>query len=590
MGTLQLSDSFRRSYENFEYYPQNLVHRTSYLGALRAYTTRLDNATPKLFTKKDAEVFVPSEICFLPVKVWCSQAPFSSSTLICKAFERQKILNDAALKEWLGDPSAIDPNTSTCIGALATGRDPRCRFMSVHQRILGCDKIVLTGGGLQLYLWGTLASTPQHHAKDVLMPNYLDFVSVFGSQALPRELRFSSFREQILLSSPPRGPAVPDLGRSGRQFQLCYNLKAVTCLSDANTATKSKEWSIRQAAFHHQFDVEEGTTLWIVTQGSLDLKNRVQEMTGKDGRPEDRAFRNPEECFRSSLAIHLLYCHWSTEEWRWYIQWLEDVIDQELAIPRCKLPSPLKLTKLLQTHIAVYGPRGPGEAQRIYTPGDLQILQNYEDSMNEAIMVLEANVDILTSLRNFYEGLVRTNDFPFRDTCHGDVVDFAVQLNDMVYDARMQILRTKLLLRITDDRKNLVLQHLQSQATEKMEILTINMHKIGVMSQKEAIIMRIITVVTLIYLPATFLSTFFSTDVIKYQSSNDAGGNSSILDQSKTFKGSFSETALFRWLQVTVPLTALTLLVGFVFFKIADRNRKREWLPYHLQDHKASLR
>jgi Mg2+ and Co2+ transporter CorA len=39
-----------------------------------------------------------------------------------------------------------------------------------------------------------------------------------------------------------------------------------------------------------------------------------------------------------------------------------------------------------------------------------------------------------------------------------------------------------------------------------MEALTMSMHKIGVMSQKEAIAMRIITVVTLIFLPATFVS------------------------------------------------------------------------------------
>lgn len=51
-----------------------------------------------------------------------------------------------------------------------------------------------------------------------------------------------------------------------------------------------------------------------------------------------------------------------------------------------------------------------------------------------------------------------------------------------------------------------VLQHLQSQTTQKMENLTKSMHNIGVGSQKEAIIMRIITAVTLIYLPGTFVS------------------------------------------------------------------------------------
>lgn len=76
--------------------------------------------------------------------------------------------------------------------------------------------------------------------------------------------------------------------------------------------------------------------------------------------------------------------------------------------------------------------------------------------MNEAIMVLEANANVLTSLRKFYEGLVKTNDFPLKQTCLDDVVDFASQVNDMIYDANMQILRTKLLLRITTDRKSLV--------------------------------------------------------------------------------------------------------------------------------------
>lgn len=51
-----------------------------------------------------------------------------------------------------------------------------------------------------------------------------------------------------------------------------------------------------------------------------------------------------------------------------------------------------------------------------------------------------------------------------------------------------------------------VSQHLQSQATEKMEDLTLNMGQIGADSQKETIAMRIITVVTLVFLPATFVS------------------------------------------------------------------------------------
>ncbi|KAL8687353.1 MAG: hypothetical protein Q9224_005177, partial [Gallowayella concinna] len=92
-----------------------------------------------------------------------------------------------------------------------------------------------------------------------------------------------------------------------------------------------------------------------------------------------------------------------------------------------------------------------------------------------------------------------------------------------------------------------------------MEDLTTSMHNIGVGSQKEAIIMRIITAVTLIYLPGTFVSTLFSTDVVRF---HDDG------------KEAFSKTALSRWLQVTFPLTMLTLLVAFSVFRLADKKRR----------------
>ncbi|OCK89415.1 uncharacterized protein K441DRAFT_644795 [Cenococcum geophilum 1.58] len=532
MGTLQLPADFQFSYENSVSYPQNLVYRASYLGALQAYTSRLDTAVPKLLVEKDTDADVP----FRDFRPTGQGAPF----------KKQNILSDAALKEWLGDQSTTDPNSP---GSVATKVDPKCRFIflwAAHSRA----SLKITRRMLVRIL--------SYHQ---VMPGYLDFISVFGAQNLPRDLRFSGFREQTLLSNSARRQSVPALGRSGRQFQLCYNLKTVSCLSPS-TPTKNKEWSIRQAAFHHQFDVDEGTTLWIVTKGNLEIKKRIQDMTGKDGRPEDKSFGTPAECFKSSLAVHLLNSHWSTEDWRWYVQWLEDVVDNE-------------------THIAVWGPRGMGEHRREYRPDDLQAVQDYEDKTNEVVMVLEANMDVLISLRKFYENLLKNKNFDLKEACEEDILQFATQVNNMIYDSRMQIARAKLLVQIIDDRKNLILQHLQSQATESMEDLTRKMHNIGIMAQKEAVAMRIITVVTLIFLPATFVSTFFSTDVVKYQNQN-----------SRT--GSFSKIAMVRWLEVALPLTVVTLSVGYIWFIRADKNRKHEIsceerLPRYESESKPSI-
>lgn len=165
-----------------------------------------------------------------------------------------------------------------------------------------------------------------------VMPVYLDFMLVFGAQSDPKDLRFSGFREQTLMRDPPRGPSIPDLGRSGRHFQLCYNLKGVTFKKKNDENTKLDEWSIRQAAIYHQFDIVFGTTVWIVTKGRTDIQQRYKELTSSEGREEDRTFNTLESCFRSSLAAHLLYSHWSTEDWRWYIRWLENVIDAEVSL------------------------------------------------------------------------------------------------------------------------------------------------------------------------------------------------------------------------------------------------------------------
>lgn len=165
-----------------------------------------------------------------------------------------------------------------------------------------------------------------------VLPAYLDFLLVFGAQSDPKDLRFSGFREQTAIKKTPRTCNIPELGRSGRHFKLCYNLKGVTLKKENTENIKLSEWSIRQAAVYHQFDVVFGTTLWIVAKGRDDILERYKELTSSQGRPEDRTFDSPEDCFRSSLAAHLLYCHWATEDWRWYVRWLEEIVDAEVRM------------------------------------------------------------------------------------------------------------------------------------------------------------------------------------------------------------------------------------------------------------------
>src|SRR5262249_43909072 len=111
-----------------------------------------------------------------------------------------------------------------------------------------------------------------------VMPEYLDFMTSFGLQSSARDVRFSGFRRQVNLKQPPAALVVDSLGRSGRQYQLAYNLKGVTLKGvDVDDVQKS-EWSIRNAAFYHQFDVGTGRAVWIVTKGGADIYDRYKEL------------------------------------------------------------------------------------------------------------------------------------------------------------------------------------------------------------------------------------------------------------------------------------------------------------------------
>lgn len=73
-------------------------------------------------------------------------------------------------------------------------------------------------------------------------------------------------------------------------------------------------------------------------------------------------------------------------------------------------------------------------------------------------MILEANVDVMSSLREFYKALLESNSFPLTTvpTCSDGVNTFEAQINNMIYSFKMHIARAKLLIRISAARKSLV--------------------------------------------------------------------------------------------------------------------------------------
>jgi hypothetical protein len=90
------------------------------------------------------------------------------------------------------------------------------------------------------------------------------------------------------------------------------------------------------------------------------------------------------------------------------------------------------------------------------TPDHVQIVQRREDETNEAIMAMEANIDVLISLRDFYKRLMENNDFDLKTKSQNDVITLTIQVDDLIYGSKMQISSAKTLVKLMHGRKSLV--------------------------------------------------------------------------------------------------------------------------------------
>jgi hypothetical protein len=149
-----------------------------------------------------------------------------------------------------------------------------------------------------------------------VVPEFVEFLFPFGFQIYAEDFYFSGFRHKVRLHErlPNNAPTLsPVVG----EYQICWNLKSVE-------PSDSDEWSIRHCAVHHSFDMKQVKTSWVVVKGDELMKRRIESATSDQGHLGTSSFKSIDRAFEASLEMHLMFCDWSAENWRWYINYLED--------------------------------------------------------------------------------------------------------------------------------------------------------------------------------------------------------------------------------------------------------------------------
>lgn len=327
-----------------------------------------------------------------------------------------------------------------------------------------------------------------------VMPAFLDFIFPFGKQIYTRDFFFGGFRHENRLVESDLGPNLPKLRRSGQEIRICYSLKSVERSDEPEE--KHAPWSVRQAATYHSFDVETGAALWICVKGNDLIQDRIMTATEHLG-PNQRPFSTKERAFEETISTHLINCKWAGEQWRWYLNDLEEDLQggagrralsakvvrerkpeekEELEFLRARsmstkapnngrasatLPQPLKSQPKPQpkrTRSASRESRAEQDSHGHFSFDDLRDVQSIEDKTNEAIFVLNANIDVLRELKDYYHDLVVSPENAKYFTCNHkrSIERLGKQITIIINDQRMQITRAGALVRMLADRKALV--------------------------------------------------------------------------------------------------------------------------------------
>ena len=428
------------------------------------------------------------------------------------------------------------------------------------------------------------------------MPEFVDFLFVFGYQSHAQDTHFSGFHQRTHLAGNGQILESAKLGRSRFNFQICYNLKSVE-----RAGRNPRDWSMRHCAVHHSFDLKHVRVTWIIIKSNEIMKDRIEQATSEGGSQGMSSFSSIDRAFAATLQTHLIFCDWSTEQWRWYINYLEDefqrfsrrtltapvtlpssptAISRDFSMPprsntqktegsvlsklsrrqtfmSWKSLSPNEkpiartphiytnpdngLSQPLPPHIAMSPTADTQPSERFEFENEeedefsftkMQKIQHIEEKSHEALLTLRLNVKTVCQLKDYYTTIVRFSSFISHTghQCDEDVQIFGLRMRGVENDLQRQVLRLETLLRLIADRKVLVIQVIQiaesstlrqnqlhsildfhnTEATKlssrNMMAVTEDMNEIARKTKIETVSMKVITLVTLFFLPGTFIS------------------------------------------------------------------------------------
>lgn len=401
----------------------------------------------------------------------------------------------------------------------------------------------------------------QHNSYSPLSVTHTQFESLLKLKHVsPRfkdYLIYMGERDREMEIAPPRLRCRPislrDPSQRADTVECMYGLRYVELNGRGDINQPTTRWSLRQSAVRCSYCVEDKSTAWIFIAISRPAEQRLDEYLSE----------RPEQSTRRQCEINLLLFDTAIGNWRPYLIDLATEIDQHAA--RLLGASPDN--------------RGPIKMEDC---GERQALLVLDQKLLSASVAVKSTSESVRTLRDFQaivQKMEEGDDIEGKDNktnmdglsyfCFSEQLRDLDQISERILALRSELQGiTALVSSFLDLSNGYALQSLAKESgreNEEMRKLSERMHDLTKKSTEDAAAVKVLTILTLIYLPATVVSNFFSTSFVN---SEPPSGSSAHIVISHDW---------WIFLAASVPLTLATLYIWLVWMRIQAYDRYPWW-------------
>ncbi|MCJ1242727.1 hypothetical protein MMC14_010736 [Varicellaria rhodocarpa] len=357
-----------------------------------------------------------------------------------------------------------------------------------------------------------------------ILPRFKEFVLLFGAKSGDNEIGPPHMMYRRLMTDSNGVDHESCVG-----FECAYGLRYV----ESKYRSDKKSWSVRQTAVYHKYKGRGESSTWVLISASDSAHRRL-----------DRYIKSSTNITTlNPFEIHLILLDSALENWRRYIVDLTEKITQQ---------SDRVITASVDE-----------SAVQLLDITERQELKDVQDQVIDILVVLDSTSDTIESMIEKYKQFNQDCDDPqgnYSDI-EFDAIQSALQEKRrevFLNRKKVETLHTKvrgtisLLSDLLDLGNGRSLKALAEEARRE----NIGMRALTEKGTRDAAAVKGLTIITLIYLPATVVSNFFSTEFVSQQQQEGYPDKLVVLSNAWLFAA------------ISIPLTVGTFIIWWIWIRI----------------------